>query len=406
MPNIKIVFALLVLILLICRASDAGPDVSTYTIVDLGTLGGKNCTAFALNNHSQIVGGSQIASGVTHAFLWDKGKIQDLGVLPGDKGSVAYALNDQGQAVGLSNDLNLPASLGIGLANNLGAHAAVWNNKAITKLPVDGGSMGFGIDNAGNTAGVITHGDVSTAFVLIGTHLTAFGGPFSRVTAIAGAQAAGTFYTARDKSGMTYSHGFVWNAGHVRDLGLIDVVGVNALNDVGQVVGMATFNYALPPQKQHLEAFVWQNGKTRFLGRLPGSHLYSSACGINSSGMIVGWSHAKEGYAEAVLWHNGQVINLNSCARVPHGYMLDMAQAVNDKGQILCRGYTFTGNFKGGSFLLPMGAQIPGEVRHSFLLTPVVRPGVLLSAPAPSPRHDPLRYRPQWPLCLHSHAAH
>ena len=385
MPSIKIVLTLLALILSICRAAAAEASTPSYTIADLGTLGGKNCTAFALNNHSQIVGGSQTASGITHAFIWDHGKMEDLGVLPGDKTSVAYALNDKGQAVGSSD--------------KSGTQPVLWDNRVIKKLPVGVGNIAFGIDEAGNVTGVVVKGDDPAAFVSVGGKVTIFGGPYSRGKAIAGGKAIGTFFTARDKAGMTYAHAFVWNAGHVRDLGLADVIGVNALNRIGQVVGMATVDYNLPPQKQHLEAFVWQDGKIRFLGRLRGSHLNSSACGINRGGAVVGWSHAKEGYAEAVLWQNGQIINLNSCTQMPHGYRLDTAQAINDQGQILCRGYTFTGNLKGGSFFLSMGEEIPGEVRHSFLLTPVAKPTVPPPTRSLSLPHDPPRHQQQPLLC-------
>ena len=141
MPSIKIVLTLLALILPICRAAAAEASTPSYTIVDLGTLGGKNCTAFALNNHSQIVGGSQTASGITHAFIWDHGKMEDLGVLPGDKTSVAYALNDKGQAVGSSD--------------KPGTQPVLWDNRVIKKLPVGVGSIAFGIDEAGNVTGVV-----------------------------------------------------------------------------------------------------------------------------------------------------------------------------------------------------------------------------------------------------------
>jgi len=51
------------------------PDIS------LGSLGGVNGAAYALNNSNQVVGWSQIASGTQHAFLYSNGTMQDLNLL-------------------------------------------------------------------------------------------------------------------------------------------------------------------------------------------------------------------------------------------------------------------------------------------------------------------------------------
>jgi probable HAF family extracellular repeat protein len=51
------------------------------TDVSLGSLGGTNGFAIALNNSDQVVGWSQIASGAQHAFLYSNGTMQDLNLL-------------------------------------------------------------------------------------------------------------------------------------------------------------------------------------------------------------------------------------------------------------------------------------------------------------------------------------
>jgi probable HAF family extracellular repeat protein len=50
-----------------------------YPAVDLGTLGGTNASASALNNRGQVVGWSNLANSEIHAFLWWKGAMRDLG---------------------------------------------------------------------------------------------------------------------------------------------------------------------------------------------------------------------------------------------------------------------------------------------------------------------------------------
>jgi probable HAF family extracellular repeat protein len=59
-----------------------GPYISVPGAgISLGTLGGGNAFANALNNSDQVVGSSQIASGALHAFLYTGGTIQDLNLL-------------------------------------------------------------------------------------------------------------------------------------------------------------------------------------------------------------------------------------------------------------------------------------------------------------------------------------
>ena len=65
----------------------------------LGTLGGAESRAEAINIHGDIVGFSQTADGSTHAFLWFNGQLVD--VHPADWNySHATDINDHGQIVG------------------------------------------------------------------------------------------------------------------------------------------------------------------------------------------------------------------------------------------------------------------------------------------------------------------
>ena len=55
----------------------------------LGSLGGTNGVANALNNSNQVVGWSQIANGAQHAFLYANGSMQDLNsLIPSSSGFV------------------------------------------------------------------------------------------------------------------------------------------------------------------------------------------------------------------------------------------------------------------------------------------------------------------------------
>jgi probable HAF family extracellular repeat protein len=64
------------------------------SIADIGTLGGKQSVAMAINEYSEIVGEADTADGKQHAFLFADGKMYDLG--PGQ----ANAINDDRRVVG------------------------------------------------------------------------------------------------------------------------------------------------------------------------------------------------------------------------------------------------------------------------------------------------------------------
>src|SRR5262249_51856110 len=74
--------------------------LSTYTIEDLGTLGGNESLSNAINAEGQVVGSAQLANGTSHAVLWNPGQAgKDLGTLGGST-STALGINILGDVVG------------------------------------------------------------------------------------------------------------------------------------------------------------------------------------------------------------------------------------------------------------------------------------------------------------------
>jgi probable HAF family extracellular repeat protein len=67
-------------------------------MMDIGTLGGPQSTAYAINDVGQIVGWAQTSSDATHAFLYSRGMMIDLGAYNID--TVAEAVNNAGIIVG------------------------------------------------------------------------------------------------------------------------------------------------------------------------------------------------------------------------------------------------------------------------------------------------------------------
>jgi probable HAF family extracellular repeat protein len=90
----------------------------------LGTLGGSESLPQEINSRGQVVGTSLLqGDGAFHAFLWRKGGVTDLGVLPGDVNSIGAGLNDNGQAVGGSFTRNESSS-----------RPFLWQNGVMTDL--------------------------------------------------------------------------------------------------------------------------------------------------------------------------------------------------------------------------------------------------------------------------------
>ena len=72
----------------------------TYTVTDLGTLGGHETIPLGINNSGQIVGMAWLPnSGYFHAVRWQFGVIEDLHSGDG-LDSWAHAINDAGTVVG------------------------------------------------------------------------------------------------------------------------------------------------------------------------------------------------------------------------------------------------------------------------------------------------------------------
>ena len=92
------------------RDGNGNGAVGAGELVDLGTLGGDAGNAYGVNAAGQVAGSAQTAAGETHAFLWtdgdgdwavDPGEVVDLGTLGGVE-SRARAVNASGDVVGSS----------------------------------------------------------------------------------------------------------------------------------------------------------------------------------------------------------------------------------------------------------------------------------------------------------------
>ncbi|NVN92035.1 MAG: DUF3466 family protein [Desulfuromonadales bacterium] len=225
------------------------------TVTKLKPLTGyPNAGVLGINNNGQIVGSSQAATDMpeTWATIWNNGVASSL---PGYDGNpahgVAYAINDNGDAVGSF------------MGSQLGG-AVLWKNGRMinlsascdpTKLidpnnPNLGNcwSLAIGINNAGQVAGafndpysrsMIWNNGVSTPLPVID------GTQGSRPTAINNlGQVVGWRYYNPPAGGDIINHAVLWDRGQMIDLNnVIDpasgatLVYANGINDNGEIVG-------------------------------------------------------------------------------------------------------------------------------------------------------------------------
>jgi probable HAF family extracellular repeat protein len=75
----------------------------TGRMIDLGTLGGRDSTAYGINDTGHVVGESDMGYGITRAFFWSDGSMRNLGTLGGAR-SFARDVNNKGQVVGWAED--------------------------------------------------------------------------------------------------------------------------------------------------------------------------------------------------------------------------------------------------------------------------------------------------------------
>ncbi len=274
----------------------------------LGT-GGNDPNAIAypsLNNRGQIVG----MGGNLHAFLWQNGRRSDLGTLPGRRYSDAVAINDLGQVVGRSY-----AMLDDAYGYLIGPRAFVWQNGKMTDLGALPGDV-YSSVQAINARGQIIgrsypksaksyNGDsfefaweTGRAVLWQSGMISLIPGRRASVSAINDrGQIVGSSVT---KDGRT--HAFLWQDGKLRDLGSLpgrpnsDAV---AINNDGQIVG-TSYLASKDGRLVGSRAFLWQNGKMTELPATAGGGDYA-ALDINQRGQILGTIPNKRGEPQAVL---------------------------------------------------------------------------------------------------------
>jgi probable HAF family extracellular repeat protein len=350
-------------------------------LTDLGTLpGGSNSGAVWINNAGVVAGISEngeidpllgFPEGI--AVLWKDGKIISLGTLDGGYESVANAVNDWDQVAGPAlNTIPDPYSI-LGLGTQ--TRAFLWENGVMRDLGTLGGPDAFAIyiNDLGQIAGSSyvnsTPNPVLDAcgsyslnvptedpFIWENNKMIDLGTLGGTCGFANGLNMRGEVVGQSDLAGDQTFHPFLWKRGKITDLGTLggNFGAANWLNDAGEIVGDATLPGDLVPH-----GFLWREGTMTDLGALQ-DFPCSDANAINVSRQIVGAANDCVQFEHAFLWQDGHMIDLNVFVPPGSGVVLEEADFINDRGEII--GYASLANGDEHGFLL-----IPCDENHSGL---------------------------------------
>ncbi|MEN6452140.1 MAG: SUMF1/EgtB/PvdO family nonheme iron enzyme [Thermoguttaceae bacterium] len=323
----------------------------SYTLTDLGALGGSSSAAFDVNASGQVVGYWNNGDS-QRGFLYSNGAMMDLATLAGEsyRYSNANAINDGGQVVGYAH-LN---------ARDYEYHAFLYSNGKMCDVGTLGGptSVAYDINTLGQVAGVSQFDTTGSrhAFLYSNgcmTDLGTLGGTWGDARGI---NDQGQVVGYATTSSGAY-HPFLYSNGHMTDLGTLGGAYGFAfsINVSGHVAG-----YAATSENVY-HAFVCYQGTMTDLGVLPGTYS-SSANDINASGQVVGRDYPQSdgsSPSHGFIYSNGTMSDLNAMIDPASEWIIESANSINDSGVIV------------GVAMNSAGQE------HACLLTPVPEPSTL-----------------------------
>lgn len=343
---------------LIAEVADADP---LYHVTDLGTLGGAESDARAINNAGQVTGYADLGNGQSHAYLYSNGHMNDLGTLGGPT-SVGMALNASGAVAGYS----LTADPNTGSAF---WHAFTYQNGIMHDIGTlyGGNSFAWSMNDVGDVIGFATssNGSTNQAFFCSGGVMQALD---PNITDLRGINNRGDYVGDLGPYGQIDARrAFVSLGGS-----LIDLSGyfpnasssqATGINDAGQVVGV----YDVPNGGRH--RFLYQNGMVQDLGISDSNADYGLA--ISSSGNIVtiglagrASSYVRDGDRWLDLTHSLDAASAEwNQFSIVGGYF----GGINDAGTVATQGASNGSYYNGYSY------------PHAILATPVPEPASLLT---------------------------
>jgi probable HAF family extracellular repeat protein len=311
-------------------AGAVGNGAPRYNIKELAPVSTQfrnQSIAYGVNALGQAVGesGSAQSGHDDHATLWAAGRPPlDLGTLGGPR-SRAEAINTRGVVVGYSEIARPPGTRGA-------FHAFIWHRGGIRDLAPELDAQADGINDLGAIVGsahVPRDAQYSAAYLIL---------PRGRLTQLAPpASAALDVNEYGSSAGYVVPTGFdfnphaaMWNGRRQIYLGTIvpgnfaaAASGINLFDHaVGYTIGDSTWN-----------AFIRRNGRTLVIPNRSGTTA-TLAFAVNNADVVVGAAGAINMW-RAWWWKNGQGSDLNTILPPTSGWTLEVANDINDLGQIV-----------------------------------------------------------------------
>ncbi len=362
-PMLRLAVLVTALSMAVTAAAAQGKQVS-YRLFDIGTLPGKLMSYVqpnGLNDRGQVTGWSYVNHYEDDVpFVWDKGAMTGIADLfAGPQG-----INNPGQVVGVGL-----ASVG----GVLGLHAFLFTAGNMVFLP-DPGDLGWAsdINSRGTIVGFgLKFGDSGIparylpllwqdgAFQQLPALAvwpdqvdTGVGNAVNEAGEIAGA--SGGWYTVGSDPPTLVSvlRATLWRHGQPVDLGTLSEADTGSMaydiNNAGVVVGSSgTSSISLPGRP-----FVWTSQSGMIALPMPEGFVSGVPQGINNRGQIVGIISELEAlyagsppengegpltvpFSRAVLWQDGQCIDLNTVLPPDSPWTLFRGVSINARGQIL-----------------------------------------------------------------------
>jgi probable HAF family extracellular repeat protein len=250
-------------------------------LIKLGTLGGSDSYATAVNHAGVVIGGALNGSNAWRAFSYDEENgMRDLGTL-GGRSSLAIAINRDGAVAGYAD------------ADSRSFHAFIHDGKQMKDLGTLGGrnSYATALNSHGHVVGAAQNANgFRRAFLYTPEQgmkeLPALGG---RVSAAMAINDKGVVVGASETADRKW-HAVLWDGDRVVDLGAMIAKGnsyATGINRDGTVVGTIRSGDNAPL------TFVYENGAMRILPNRNSLYLTTR---ITDDGQIIGAAYTGHKY--------------------------------------------------------------------------------------------------------------
>lgn len=357
-----------------------------FSIRDLGVVGATPSQPFFITDNRLVGGAATMPDGSTHAVLWARGSMTDLGA--SGLNSVAFGVNQSAIAVGAAeistrdprgedfcgfNALGLPSS---------GANCVPYLSQygVMTPLRTLGGINGAAnmINSRGQIAGVAENTTLDPSCpapqmfhfkpvlwengaveeLPTGGDLNGLALAINENGQVAGASGPCSSFNPNLLVALQPTHALLWETGKVTDLGNLGGTGHGNgnvalnLNNRGQAVGTSDL-----AGDQVFHAFLWSRlTGMEDLGVLKGD-VNSAAFSINDSGVVTGASLDADFNPRAFIRRAGVMTDLNTLVQANSPLYLLLACSINSASEIT------------GLALDPISGEL-----HGYVATPVDGP--------------------------------